>query len=286
MVHWIKRETGSSSFASVRSSSTFSIAGHKVNRDAVRGEVVLGVVSSNPHQGPFHNSVKAFEIKRVIRESQTSMRLWHVLWICKSTALAIPRPSGKWGIVNELQQLINLWHATALEVALLKSRNDTPHCIDFAQHSWTFNRRAVFHQRVAMLQAYCGKDVPTIIASIQVQGLQRRCEFTSSCERYYQELCLNRRLRSHYNTHAHRDALCSLTVKQQLECHVLLAVCIEQLVLKQFSTWLHNSNSHQTRSNVANSATWADWANSTIFGGCEASSSKGCNTNFRRKGHL
>lgn len=93
MVHWIKRETGPSSFASVGSSSTLSIAGHKVNRDAVRGEVILRVVSSNPHQGPFDDSVKAFEIKRVIRESQTSMRLWHVLWICKSTALAIPCPS-------------------------------------------------------------------------------------------------------------------------------------------------------------------------------------------------
>merc|ERR1719291_889798 len=120
MVHWIERKTGPSSFARVGPSSTLSIADHKVNRDAIRGEVILCVVSSNPHQCPFDDSVKAFEIKRVIRESQTSMRLWHVLWICKSTALAIPRPSGKWRVVNELQQLVNLWHPTALEVTLLK----------------------------------------------------------------------------------------------------------------------------------------------------------------------
>merc|ERR1711972_520789 len=47
MVHWIKRETGSNSFASIRSSSTLSIAGHKVNRDAVRGEVIFRVLQQS-----------------------------------------------------------------------------------------------------------------------------------------------------------------------------------------------------------------------------------------------
>jgi hypothetical protein len=110
-----KRAAGPYAGKGAGTRSTLSIAGHKVNRDSVGGEVILRVVSSNPHQCTFDDSVKAFEIKRVIRESQTSMRLWHVLWICKSTALAIPRPSGKWGVVNEWVQAnggIASWNQT------------------------------------------------------------------------------------------------------------------------------------------------------------------------------